>query len=479
MSDPVRASLQELRALADLVKNSADAIEKACIDKELPFPSLDEPFTPQSEGARMLPEVQQAAGILVSAAAQLIAVVRPPPLSGVISSLQFHISSCLRVAIENHVIEILRDSGPQGLHVRDIAAPSKVNPEKLARVLRLLATHHIFREVAPDTFVNNRISSSLDTGKSIQVILADPAAKYDNTSGIAAITVHSSDEVLKSAAYLQEVLSDPELTSSGEPTKASFNKAFKTDLMFWEWFDLPENAANLRRFGNAMTGLTNSTPASAILEGFDWKALPKDSVVVDVGGGVGSQTLVLAKAFDHLKFVVQDRPSVIAESAPNYWKESHPEAISSGQVTLQGHDFFAPQKIHGPAVFTMRMILHDWSDDYSVKILRHLRDAAGPHTQLVIVDSIVSYACPEPEPKHNITVVSNDIAPPAPLLPNYGVSNSLPYLSDLQMLNVCNASERTLEQFDELFAKGGWKLSRVHLAGGQVVRGVKLIAVPA
>jgi hypothetical protein len=38
--------------------------------------------------------------------------------------------------------------------------------------------------------------------------------------------------------------------------------------------------------------------------------------VVDVGGGVGSQTVVLAKAFDHLKFVVQDRASVIQDSAP-------------------------------------------------------------------------------------------------------------------------------------------------------------------
>jgi protein-L-isoaspartate O-methyltransferase len=49
--------------------------------------------------------------------------------------------------------------------------------------------------------------------------------------------------------------------------------------------------------------------------GFDWNGLPRDSVVVDVGGGVGSQTAVLAKAFDHINFVVQDRPTVIEDSA--------------------------------------------------------------------------------------------------------------------------------------------------------------------
>ncbi len=53
------------------------------------------------------------------------------------------------------------------------------------------------------------------------------------------------------------------------------------------------------------------------LTGFDWNALPRDSLVVDVGGGLGSLTLTLSKAFDHLKFVVQDRESVITESAPN------------------------------------------------------------------------------------------------------------------------------------------------------------------
>ena len=41
----------------------------------------------------------------------------------------------------------------------------------LARVLRLLATNHIFIEVSPDVFANNRLSSVLDTGKSVQEIL--------------------------------------------------------------------------------------------------------------------------------------------------------------------------------------------------------------------------------------------------------------------------------------------------------------------
>jgi len=40
-----------------------------------------------------------------------------------------------------------------------------------ARILRLLATNHIFIEVSPDIFANNRLSSVLDTGKPVEELL--------------------------------------------------------------------------------------------------------------------------------------------------------------------------------------------------------------------------------------------------------------------------------------------------------------------
>ena len=44
---------------------------------------------------------------------------------------------------------------------------------------------------------------------------------------------------------------------------------------------------------------------------YDWKSLPANSLVVDVGGGVGTACLALAKEFPNLKFVVQNRQSVV------------------------------------------------------------------------------------------------------------------------------------------------------------------------
>ena len=47
--------------------------------------------------------------------------------------------------------------------------------------------------------------------------------------------------------------------------------------------------------------------------GFSWESLPEGSLVVDVGGGVGAQSLVLATHRPQLRLVVQDRESVMSD----------------------------------------------------------------------------------------------------------------------------------------------------------------------
>ena len=43
---------------------------------------------------------------------------------------------------------------------------------RTAHILRLLATHHVVREAAPDAFAMNRVSSLLDTGKAFDAVVA-------------------------------------------------------------------------------------------------------------------------------------------------------------------------------------------------------------------------------------------------------------------------------------------------------------------
>lgn len=46
---------------------------------------------------------------------------------------------------------------------------------------------------------------------------------------------------------------------------------------------------------------------------YDWDSLPEDSLVVDVGGGVGTSALSLAANFSKVKIVVQDLSGVIED----------------------------------------------------------------------------------------------------------------------------------------------------------------------
>lgn len=181
--------------------------------------------------------------------------------------------------------------------------------------------------------------------------------------------------------------------------------------------------------------------------GFDWNALPEGSLVVDVGGGVGSQTLTLAKKFPHLNFVIQDteatRPNAIKVCLPfpallayfqpvwQYWEARYPDAIASGRVQYQPHSFFDPQPISSPAVFFLRQVLHDWSDAHSVSILRQLRDSAGPDTKLIIAENIMEYACEESSLTNlGVNVSSATKTHPAPLLPNSGAASMYTYYID-------------------------------------------------
>lgn len=48
--------------------------------------------------------------------------------------------------------------------------------------------------------------------------------------------------------------------------------------------------------------------------GFDWKSVKAKGVIVDVGGGFGSPTMLVARQNPHLKFVIQDREPVIEQA---------------------------------------------------------------------------------------------------------------------------------------------------------------------
>ncbi|KAJ6555654.1 S-adenosyl-L-methionine-dependent methyltransferase [Mycena vulgaris] len=455
-----------IRQLLEIITKSVDTLEAACQSSGVAVPNLHEPFAPPSEAFRTIPAAAEAATIISAAALQLEAILTPPHVS------LYHIvgghfkSAALRICLESSVTEILREAGPQGIHVKDIAAINHQDPEKLARFLRYLATHHVYREVEPNVFANTRISSMLDTLKPSAEIIADPKHKHDNTMGLAALACHHLDEAFKGSAYAWETLADPATVHSGDPSASPFARALGSGEEMWKFYQRPEEEFRRHRFGIGMQGIEALQPPDAILNAYPWSSVPGNSVVVDVGGGVGNSCLTLVSKFPSLKFVVQDLTGVI-EQAKELWSTKMPTAIKSGQVRLEVHDFFTAQPETNATVFLLKQIMHDWSDEYCVKILTKLWEAASPGTTLLLLDSIIPLACHDPsaDGPHGIPGAVAKEAPP-PLLPNYGAANEMGYNADIDMFLLFNSQERTVIHFTELLAQSGWKITAIHRQPG-------------
>ncbi|KAI5890571.1 S-adenosyl-L-methionine-dependent methyltransferase [Schizophyllum commune H4-8] len=476
--------MSSLTPLIDLIVQNARVFEAACAsagdggadDAGPDILDLNAPFNPASEAFRKDPKAAEAANVLAAAAFQLAATVLPPPSTLLGVAEAYLKPAALRVAVEAGVVEMLREAGSEGMHVNDMAKLNGLDPQKLARFLRLLASNFVFREVAPDVFANNRISSMIDTGKSSKEILADPEHKYDGTSGISAICAFITDEPFKAAAQVWGTVSDPADGLSGEPDATAMARAFGVRESVWKIMTRPENAHRLRRFNIAMAGSADLQPANVVLGAFDWASLPAGALVVDVGGGIGKSGRAIVESIPSLKVVVQDLPEVI-EDAKKWWAESNSKAVESGQVTLEAHSFFEPQTLRGVDVFLLKQILHDWSDPYCAKILTHLRAVATPgKTKLVIMDSCLSLACREPlDDQFKDIPGALPHEAPEPLLPNYGPANDSGYLQDLVMLLSFNSQERNLRQFDTLLRGAGWKITSVRRTPGLLTNSVEAV----
>ena len=81
-------TLAELKALANIIQSSIEQIEAVVTANSFTFPSPDSTFSLESEAPRMHPAIQSAGSLIMSAAAQLMTLVRPAQLTLLDISIQ-------------------------------------------------------------------------------------------------------------------------------------------------------------------------------------------------------------------------------------------------------------------------------------------------------------------------------------------------------------------------------------------------------
>ncbi|KAI1380797.1 putative O-methyltransferase [Hypoxylon crocopeplum] len=445
-------------ALRQVVKLIQDASETLISEWESPAPDA----VPESETSFAIPgrKAYDAQRTIIAALGSIEELVAEPHLRLVeFAELYFEVRA-LHVAIEHDIAILLAECGADGVPVEDLAKATGLEQNKLIRILRALTSQHVFREVAPGRFANNRISQALVGDEKLQAQVKCSSMGYAATSA------------------LPEALNDPVRGPSHEPQDAAWPLAVGTELPFFEWMNekVPRSRAGEKVSPGAARGFykavepspdeelvprddtkmynlylagNSKSLGSPHLYDYPWTELG-NGLVVDVGGGVGSFDLQLARLYPELRFVVQDQ-AITTEQGFSMWQKEFPEALESGRMQFVAHDFFKSNPIKRADIYWMRHVLHDWNDDDSVKILLNIAEAMGPNSRLLVADITLTETLGDPYVK----------AAPKPLLANYGTYAHHGFALDIAMMSLMNGRERTPSDFRRLFEQAGLKMVKV------------------
>jgi predicted O-methyltransferase YrrM len=314
-----------------------------------------------------------------------------------------------RLSIADHLAQGPRTSA-------DLAKASKAHPPTLYRLLRMLATHGVFRERDDGAFENTPLSETLRAG--VPASMKPFAIMMVDSPSLAAW-----NDLLRTVQTGEEAFQRVHGMGGFEYMAAHPDKA--------------------KEFGESMTSISGMENP-AIAEAYDFRGIEK---LVDVGGGHGSLLAGILKRNPALKGVVYDRAEVVA----NAQKDEHVrEKGVAERVELVAGNFFDSVPA-GADAYIMKYILHDWSDAQCRQILSHCRKAMAQGGKVLVVDNVI----------------------PPGNAPHWGK------MLDMNMLVLTPGRERTEAEFRELFASAGLRLTRIVPTASPlcVVEGVEGVAV--
>ncbi|PRW50914.1 hydroxyneurosporene methyltransferase [Chlorella sorokiniana] len=313
-------------------------------------------------------------------------------------------SQALYTAARLRVADALAD-GP--LPNNELAQQLGAHPERLYRVLRMLAVLGVFQEAEPGVWANNELSELL--------------RQQGEETSMRDMVMHMGDETYKGFT----TLSDSVLAS--HPSGIAFYD-YSRGLDFWSWLNLPQHKEQQAYFDRAMKA-ASASGMPAILQEFDWSPWAAGTVA-DVGGGVGHVLAALLQRHQGMRGILLDRAPVI-KAAQQAWQQEYVDLAP--RVQLLPGSFF--EAVPPADAYFLKSILHDWSDEQSSRILRAIRRSAPAGARLLLCE----VAVPDELAQVQTWVASMDMV----------------------MMGMAGGKERTVTEWRQLLASSGFALERV------------------
>ena len=176
-------------------------------------------------------------------------------------------------------------------------------------------------------------------------------------------------------------------------------------------------------FNVAMTS-ASEVAIAAVTAGYDFS---RYSTIVDVAGGHGRLLAAILNATPKARGILFDQPHVVAD-APALLKQHQ---VADRVEVAEGSFFDAVTE--GGDAYVLKHIVHDWSDDQALQILRNVRQAAGVGKHVLLVEMVL--------PGHDRDFLGNWL--------------------DLEVLVEFDARERTAAGYAELLGRAGFRMTRV------------------
>ncbi|MFQ6623523.1 hypothetical protein Gotur_004191 [Gossypium turneri] len=184
-----------------------------------------------------------------------------------------------------------------------------------------------------------------------------------------------------------------------------------------ETWDLASRNPDFNKLFNDGLACTSKFITSAILSGYK-QGFNSIGSLVDVGGGTGGLISEIVKVYPHIKGVNFDLPHVVS-TTPAYNGVSH----------IGGDMFHA---IPNTDAIIMKWILHDWTDEECIKILRNCKKAIPRENGKVIIVEII---------------LKED---------GSGVFDDIGFVMDLVIFVHTNGKERTKAEWKKILEGGGF-----------------------